>query len=746
MPQPPKTPITAADSDTLLRAVLEHGPSLVFAIDEAFRIQSINRVPAGLAAADVLGRSCLDYVPPEFHATVRQAVAQVLRTRAPASYETRARGPNDSQAWYLTHVLPLDPGAGTARLLLLSDDITARKRAEADLKASEAIHRALVAASADAVYRMGPDWSEMRYLEGRGFIADTLAPSRDWLEQYIPEEERSAVRQAIDEAVRARRPFDLEHRVRRVDGSLGWTRSRAIPMFDAQGEIAEWVGMAGDTTARVQAQRALVESEERLRLAMEAAEEGLWDWNLVTDECYYSPAYYAMLGYPPDALARRLDSAQQLLHPDDLEVVVSGPRLLFDPGQFVLRFRMRRADGEYRWIESRAKTVQRDAQGRPTRAVGTHVDVTDRMLLERSVRDSEERLRAIVDGTTDAIFIKDLQGRYLLVNRPALSGGRSIADTLGRTDADLLPADAARTVADLDRRVIAEGRVLTFEETLTLVESDPRTFLTTKGPLRNDQGEVVGVFGIARDVTELLHKEAAQRLALADSRDLLELALANAELGTWDIDMSTGTARYDERYCAMLGFGQGELEPTMQAWLARIHPDDRAAVDAALRAHDAGETRLYETEHRLRHKEGHWLWVLARGKVMRDGAGKPLRAVGTHQDITDRKRVATEGAALLKKIEALIVGLEPRDAGDTRAGGEGSSPAGFKVRLSGRNREVLALLAGGLTAAEIAQQLGISKETANTHRRNLMRKLGLRNKAELIRYAIENGIGARRAA
>lgn len=626
MPPPTKTPMgapAAADSEALLRALLEHGPSLVFAIDEAFRIQSINRVPAGLKPEEVLGTSCLDYVPPEFHATVRQAVEQVLRTGKPARYETIARGPTDSQAWYLTHVLPLEQGTGTARLVLVSDDITARQRA-----------------------------------------ADALR-----------------------------------------------------------------------------------ESEERQRLALEATSEAVWDWNLDTDECYFSPAYYAMLGLPPEKRAVPKDRWASDLHPDDRDEIPQRARsLLHEPGRYTLRFRRRTASGAHLWIESHGKTVQRGADGRPLRAVGTHLDITERVRLEEALRRSEAQLRALVEGTTDSIFIKDLQGRYLLVNKPALREGRSVADTLGRDDSAWLPAEAARAIMAIDRQVMTEGKVVTLEETFERVDGHARTFLTTKGPLRDPDGTVVGLFGIARDITELLRKEEAQRQALQDSRDLLEQALANAELGTWDIDLTTGTARYDERYCAMLGVGRGELAPTIQAWLERIHPDDRAAVDDAVRAHDRGETRLYETEHRLRHRGGHWVWVLARGKVLRDAQGHSLRAVGTHQDITDRKRVATEGAVLLKKIEALIGGLSSRRAGELSPADLPAGRAPLPVPLSGRHREVLELLASGLTAAEIAQRLGISKETANTHRRNLMRKLGLRNKAELIRYAIRHGIEPRASA
>ncbi|MDS0135845.1 MULTISPECIES: chemotaxis protein CheB [unclassified Amycolatopsis] len=104
--------------------------------------------------------------------------------------------------------------------------------------------RALVAATFDAVYRMNPDWSEMRGLDGRGFIADTTAPSHSWLDSYISPDDQPGVLAAIDEAVRTKSVFDAVHRVRRVDGTLGWTHSRAVPLCDDNGEIVEWVGTA----------------------------------------------------------------------------------------------------------------------------------------------------------------------------------------------------------------------------------------------------------------------------------------------------------------------------------------------------------------------------------------------------------------------------------------------------------------------------------------------------------------------
>jgi PAS domain S-box-containing protein len=128
---------------------------------------------------------------------------------------------------------------------------------------------ALARASTDVVYRMSADWKELRHLAGRDFIADTLKPSESWLQKYVPRDEQKRVMAVVRKAIRTRGVFELEHRVRRKDGSLGWARSRAVPMLDSKGRIVEWLGMASDVTTVKEAEEALRQSEQRLRAFLE---------------------------------------------------------------------------------------------------------------------------------------------------------------------------------------------------------------------------------------------------------------------------------------------------------------------------------------------------------------------------------------------------------------------------------------------------------------------------------------------
>ena len=154
---------------------------------------------------------------------------------------------------------------------MLSDDLAAHT-AQA-LRESEARFRAFVTAISDVVYRMSPDWSEMRELDGRGFLTNTAKPNPTWLDHYIHPDDQAEVTTAIAKAIETKTMFELEHRVRTADGGFGWTLSRAIPILDDAGAITEWLGAATDVSSRRRAEEALRVSEERFRLIVENARD-----------------------------------------------------------------------------------------------------------------------------------------------------------------------------------------------------------------------------------------------------------------------------------------------------------------------------------------------------------------------------------------------------------------------------------------------------------------------------------------
>lgn len=157
-------------------------------------------------------------------------------------------------------------------------------------------------------------------------------------------------------------------------------------------------------------------------------------------------------------------------------------------------------------------------------------ELGERGRLERKLRRSANLLQGLVEGTTDAVFVKDLQGRYLLINSAfAQRCGRSVAEVLGKDDAALLPPAEARRLLEIDRTVLASGTPQIGEDRLT-VAGELRTFLTTRGVYRDEQGAIAGLIGIARDITELKRMQRAQRRAraIAQRRRLGQTAITAA--------------------------------------------------------------------------------------------------------------------------------------------------------------------------------------------------------------------------
>jgi PAS domain S-box-containing protein len=260
------------------------------------------------------------------------------------------------------------------------------------LLASEERLRALVSASSEVLYSMSPDWSEMRQLDGGSFLADTTTENGNWLCDYIHPDDQAEVLAAIRKAIESKTRFTLEHRVRRADGSFGWTLSRAVPLMDRHGEIREWIGAASDISARREAEQALKELNTRLEasVTMRTAErDRLW---LLSEDMLaradlngmmvaVSPAWTRTLGWPETELLSR--GYVTFMHPDDAGPTLAALMGMGETGQ-PTRFenRIATSDGGWRHIDW---TVAPEEDGLHFVAIGRDVS---------AVRAREEELAA----------------------------------------------------------------------------------------------------------------------------------------------------------------------------------------------------------------------------------------------------------------------------------------------------------------------------------------------------------------
>lgn len=222
--------------------------------------------------AGQLKTHALDYVHPDDVSRTEEKWKHSLETGETYLNEYRLRRHDGVYRYFLARAVPMRNEAGQIeRWLGTSTDIHDQKLIEEALRESEERFRTLVTATSNAVYRMSPDWSEMRQLRGGQFVSDTETLSRTWLQDYIHPDDQSRVLEAINGAIRTKGIFELEHRVLRADGSLGWTFSRAVPLKNADDEIIEWFGTATDITERKRTEDALFRSEKLATLGRLAA-------------------------------------------------------------------------------------------------------------------------------------------------------------------------------------------------------------------------------------------------------------------------------------------------------------------------------------------------------------------------------------------------------------------------------------------------------------------------------------------
>ncbi len=264
--------------------------------------------------------------------------------------------------------------------------------------------------------------------------------------------------------------------------------------------------------------QALQEREERFSLAMQGANDGLWDWNLGTNEVYYSPRWKSMLGYTDDEVESRFSAWERLVHPDDkahaLQVVQDF--LAGRADKYEVEFRMRHKDGHTVNVLSRAFGARETPDGPIVRLVGTHVDISERKRVEAALRESEEalrtseaELRALFAAMTDVILVLDTHGRYLKVapTNPALLY-QPVAALEGKTLHELFPPPQADVFLDYIRRALESNQPVNLEYSLDL-EGRPTWFAATISPMLADR-----VIWVARDITERKRAEQAlqQRL------------------------------------------------------------------------------------------------------------------------------------------------------------------------------------------------------------------------------------------
>jgi len=447
--------------------------------------------------------------------------------------------------------------AASAALIELS-------RVEEALRRSEERFRQVAESAVEFIWEVDADGLYL-YASGAveqilGYKPEEIVGRMHFYDLFAPET-REETKTAAFEVFSHRQPFRAFLNLNlSKNGRIVALETNGFPILDGNGGLFGYRGADMDITDRKRADDTRREGADRLARILEATSDGVWDWNIPSGDAVFSPRYARMLGYEPEEFANTYESWRSLVHPDDINRVSQHIADQFDRHtEFSIEFRMREKSGNWHWIHSRGLVIERDAEGRPVRMVGTHSDIQGRKRAEEALRENEQRLLSTYNTVEDAIFHLAVepegQFRILSVNAAFLRvTGLSQEMVVGKTVNEFIPEPSLTMVTGKYRQAIEEKTLVEWEET-----SDyPAGRLTGEvsiTPIFDNTGTCTHLVGSVHDITEIKHaQEIENRLAsdLEHSRDEIR-ALAASLMRAQEDERRRISRELHDHICHQLG-------------------------------------------------------------------------------------------------------------------------------------------------------------------------------------------------
>ncbi len=571
-------------------------------------------------------------------------------------------------------------------LTLLAEILTRalqRQQAERALRQSDARLQMALEAGKTICWEYNFDTQNV---QGFGQLVEGIWQPTEWEKEKVLSQDdvypadRERVRQALKVAIATNGEFALEHRLSEqvtVSSSVvtsmpsegearmaeescpRWVLTKGKVLPGADGQSARIAALTVDVTDRKLAEDSLQESEERWQLALEAANDGIWDWNLKTDEVFYSDRFKEMLGFDAtDEFPTHLDTWSKRVHPDDIDRVNADVQAHFEGKTpfYVNEHRRQCKDGSYKWVLVRAK-AQRDEAGNAIRMIGSDSDITAQKQAEfelqqlnrelearvearaAELKKSEQRFRSLFESAPDFIYVLDQQGVIQQVNSTVLSrSGYEASDLLGQPFVTMLKPETSEVdQTELAQLLIAgdhhqemefvckDGQILTMDCSCSVV--------------KNDESESY-VLVLQRDITQRkqAERERAELLAtLQASEHRWQSFLSNVRMLVVSVDLAGNVEYMNPYFLDLMGCSQDDV--IGQNWFDSFTPSAQNVMDQqAFQAVLSGDERSHY-QSCIELPSGEKRVISWNGTLLQDAYGNPIGMFGIGEDITERDAV-----------------------------------------------------------------------------------------------------------
>ncbi|MFQ4146071.1 PAS domain S-box protein [Chlorogloeopsis sp. ULAP02] len=575
-----------------LAALVENSPDVVMRIDRELRyiyVNSVHEKATGLKSEELIGKTVAEvWKNEEQHQQWQINLQAAFQTGQTQVDEFGFPAPDGTIHFYQTQIVPEFTEEGYIdSVLTVTRDITKLKETETALRQREAQLRRIVDSNIIGIF-FGDVHGNITdandaFLETVGFNQEDLLAGQVRWDTLTPPEHTERSQQAVEEvqAVGTFTPFEKEFF--RKDGSRVWVEIGGA-LFDSDREGLCYVL---DITARKQSQEALRESQERLNLALEAANMGSWDWNIQTGEVYWSPNLERLFGLVPGSFDCRYETVMAMIHPDDRQWVLQAINCaVYEQQEYNIEFRFIKPDGKIRWAVGRGQVFY-NAIGNPVRMTGVDLDITDRKQAEEALRQSELMFRTLADTMPQMFWITQPDGYHEYFNQRWYNYTQtSLEETQGNGWQNILhPEDVQRTI-EVWHNSLRTGENYNIEYRLRCgCDGEYRWHLGRALPLRNQDGQIVKWFGSCTDIHD-------QKLAIEERAQALERERAAR------IELERASRMKDE----FLAIVSHELRSPLNGILGwsrllrarRLAPDKTERALASIERNAQAQTQLIE--------------------------------------------------------------------------------------------------------------------------------------------------------
>jgi PAS domain S-box-containing protein len=590
----------------------------------------------------------------------------------------RASGEKEGQ-WLLAAGRPLRDAEGQIQGgVIFLRDVTERKQVEHALAEKERLLHSVVNSAGEGIIvadRSGKvilsNAAANRFHDGAPRQEIGLQELPQTLGLYLPDKITLYPVEDLPlaRAIRGESVDDAEVFVRTAVHPEGrWLLVTSRPRRDEKGEHQGGVVVFRDITERKKVLAELQEGEARLAYAQGIAHVGSWEWNLESNEQYWSDEIYRICGLAPQQVGASVEEFMKLVHPEDRELVKKSVReALEGKKRYDIEHRILRRDGQERIVHEQGE-VFRDPAGKAVRTAGVVQDITERKQAEQRLAAHDRMLQLILNSIGDGIMVADASRKTVLMNPVVARMYKSVPE--GTPPEDLprvmgLYQPDMTTLYQIDELPLHQairGESVDGVEIYIQApgEKEGRWLLSSGRPLLDENGRSHGGVVSVRDITDRRKALAA----LQESEARLEEAQRIAHFGNWDWNVVTNELWWSDETYRIFGLQPQQFGATYDVFLDSVHPAEREVVDHAMQEAFQGK-KPYSFDHRIVLPDGSERIVHEQAEVFRDAAGKVVRMAGVVQDITERKRAEEElrkanerVGQILESISDSFIGLD----------------------------------------------------------------------------------------